>query len=100
MNLRLDWCSHEAAKYAVEHWHYSGTMPVPPIIKIGVWENEKYIGAVLFSRGASSNLYNPYGITQYQGCELTRVAFSSIGGVSNLLITVSTLSACIVEIDA
>ena len=21
--LKLDWCSHEAAKYAVEHWHYS-----------------------------------------------------------------------------
>jgi hypothetical protein len=23
--LKLDWCSHAAAKYAVEHWHYSGT---------------------------------------------------------------------------
>ena len=20
--LKLDWCSHAAAKYAVEHWHY------------------------------------------------------------------------------
>ena len=76
MNLRLDWCSHEAAKYAVENWHYSKTMPVPPIIKIGVWENAKFIGVVLFSRGASSNLYKPYNITHYQGCELTRVALN------------------------
>lgn len=21
--LRLDWCSYQAAKYAVEYWHYS-----------------------------------------------------------------------------
>lgn len=75
--LKLDWCSHEAAKYAVEHWHYSKSMPTPPVIKIGVWENEKYIGCVLFSRGASNNLGKPYGLKDIQCCELTRVALST-----------------------
>lgn len=74
VTLKIDWCSHEAAKYACTHWHYSKSVPVPPLVKIGVWENSKYIGCVIFSRGASSNLLKPYGLTQYEGCELTRVA--------------------------
>lgn len=72
--LRVDWASHEAAKYACENWHYSKSVPVPPLVKIGVWEDGKYIGVVIFSRGASSNLMKPYGLEQDQGCELTRVA--------------------------
>lgn len=73
-NLRIDWATHEAAKYACENWHYSKTIPVPPIIKIGVWEDELFIGVILFSRGASPDLLKPYGLTQFEGCELTRVA--------------------------
>ena len=73
MSLRLDWCSHEAAKYAVEHWHYSKRMPMPPLAKIGVWENE-FIGCVLFARGNTATLGKPYGLTQYETCELVRVA--------------------------
>lgn len=74
--LRVDWCSYEAAKYAVEHWHYSGSMPTPPIIKIGAWEGGAYIGCVLFSRGANKNLGNPYGLKDVEVCELTRVALN------------------------
>lgn len=74
--LRLDWCSHEAAKYAVEHWHYSGSLPTPPIVKIGVWEAEKYIGCVLFSRGGNNNALKPFRLKQTEGCELTRIALS------------------------
>lgn len=73
-DLKLDWCSHEAAKYAVEHWHYSKSLPTPPLVKVGVWENGQYIGCVLFSRGANNNLGKPYGCTTTQACELTRVA--------------------------
>lgn len=75
-NLRIDWATHEAAKYACENWHYSKTMPVPPIVKIGAWENEKFIGVILFSRGASPDLLKPYGLNQFQGAELTRIALS------------------------
>jgi len=42
-----------------------------------VWENEKFIGVVLFSRGASPGLLKPYNLTQADGCELTRIALTS-----------------------
>lgn len=75
-SLKIDWATHEASKYACENWHYSKCMPVPPLVKIGAWENLKFIGTVIFSRGASSNLSSPYRLTQDQCCELTRVALS------------------------
>ena len=74
--LRVDWCSYQAARYAVEKWHYSGSMPTPPVTCIGVWESGKYIGCVIFSRGANKNLGSFAGLTQTQVCELTRVALS------------------------
>ena len=75
-DLKIDWCSHEAAKFAVLNWHYSKAMPVGKMVNIGVWEDKKYIGCVLFSRGSNANLMTPYGLTQDQGCELTRVALT------------------------
>ena len=77
VDLKVDFCSHKAAKYAVEHWHYSESMPTPPIIKTGAWENSIYIGCVLFSRGANKNLGSFAGLDAMEVCELTRVALSN-----------------------
>lgn len=76
VELKIDWATHAAAKYACENWHYSKSVPVPPLFKVGVWENNTFVGVVIFSRGASSNLLKPYGLQQNEGCELTRVALS------------------------
>ena len=76
-DLRIDWATHEAAKYAVETWHYSRVLPVPPLVKVGAWEDGKFIGVVIFSRGANNNLLKPFGLTATEGCELTRVALTS-----------------------
>jgi hypothetical protein len=73
-DLRLDWCSHAAAKYAVEHWHYSRAMPTPPLVRVGAWEDDRFIGCVLFSRGASDGIGKPFGLRQVEVAELTRVA--------------------------
>lgn len=72
--LKIDWATHAAAKYACENWHYSKSVPVPPLIRVGAWEESKFIGVVIFSRGASSNLSKPYNLKQTECCELTRVA--------------------------
>lgn len=86
VQLKIDWATHEAAKYACQNWHYSNSVPVPPLVKIGAWENEKFIGVVIFSRGASTNLLKPYGLSQIEGCELTRVALSKhVTPVSRIL---------------
>lgn len=77
VELRLDWCSVEAARYAVEHWHYSRCLPMPPWVRIGVWEAGAFVGVVLFSRGAALNLVRAYGLQQTEGCELTRIALTT-----------------------
>ena len=74
--LKLDWCTHEAAKYACENWHYSKSIPASKLVKIGVWEDRKYIGVVIFSPGATPNLGSPYGLTQRQCVELSRIALT------------------------
>jgi hypothetical protein len=78
-SLRLDWCSTEAATYACEHWHYSRTLPVNKTVRIGVWEEEKFIGAVIFSCGSSGvgMIGKRYGLKNTQVAELSRVALRS-----------------------
>ena len=48
--LVVNFCDHKAAKFATSHWHYSKSMPTPPIVKIGVWENGDCKRVVLFGK--------------------------------------------------
>jgi len=73
-SLRVAACKRDAAVYAVEHWHYSKTMPVGRLVHHGVWERERFIGAVLYGRGANNHLGSGYGLPVEQVCELVRVA--------------------------
>ena len=75
--LHLDFCEHDAALFACKQYHYSKAMPAGKCVKIGVWEDDKFIGAVIFSRGANNRLLMPYGLEQTEGCELSRVALSA-----------------------
>jgi len=75
-NLKVDWCSYEAAKYAVERWHYSKTMPASATARLGVWEAGQFIGCVLFSKGHNRHASNPYGLLPTECCELTRIALT------------------------
>lgn len=74
--LHIDWASHQSAKYACENWHYSKSIPAGKLVKVGVWENDKFIGVVIFGRGANNNLLKPYGLNQDEGCELVRIALT------------------------
>ena len=72
--LRVAGCSTAAAQYAVLHWHYSRSLPYGPLVKFGVWESEAFVGVVIYSRGASAQIGDPFGLRQTEVCELTRVA--------------------------
>lgn len=74
--LKLDGCSYQAAKYAVEHWHYSKAMPVGKLAKIGVWENGQFIGVVIFGLGSAAACDGrKYGLRRnFDMVELQRVA--------------------------
>jgi hypothetical protein len=75
-DLRIDWATHEAAKYACENWHYSRTLPVGKMVKVGVWESGRFLGVVIFCWGMNRNLVSPYGLQITEGCELVRVALT------------------------
>jgi len=74
--LKIDWATHEAAKYACLNWHYSKTIPVGKLVKIGVWENNKFVGVVIFGRAANKSLGTPYNLLQTECCELVRIALT------------------------
>jgi hypothetical protein len=74
--LKIDWCTHAAAKYAVEHWHYSGSLPANKSVRLGVWEGGVYVGCVIFGWGANRNMAGSIGLQQTECAELTRVALT------------------------
>lgn len=74
--LRIDWATHEAAKFACLNWHYSRCIPKSKLAKFGVWEDSKFIGVVIYGVGATSDLVKQYGLDSIQGCELVRVALT------------------------
>lgn len=76
VNLRVDWCNYEAAKFAVEHWHYSRSMPGGKRVMMGVWEDARFVGAVVYGLGANRNIGAPYGLRQFEVAELVRVALA------------------------
>jgi len=76
VELKIDWATHKAAKYACETWHYSGCLPAGKIVKIGVWENFKFIGVVLFSGGPTPNMWKTYDLSPIRGSELSRIALT------------------------
>lgn len=72
---RVEFCSNEAATYAVTRWHYSKVMPAGKKITLGAWEHDSFVGAVIFSAGATHKLAEQWGLLPTQACEMTRVAF-------------------------
>jgi hypothetical protein len=74
-DLRLDWCSYQAAKWAVEHWHYSRCLPASKSQYIGVWEGDNFVGCIVFGTGAGNITKGKlYGLPEMQMAELTRIA--------------------------
>ena len=78
-DLRIDWATHAAAKYAVETWHYSRRMPKSKLFKVGAWENGNFIGVVIFGVGGGNSTHGgKYGLNRAgEVCELVRVALRS-----------------------
>ena len=91
VDLKIDWATHDAAKFAVENWHYSKCLPAGKIVKVGVWENKKFIGVVLFSRGANNNLGKPYGLSTIEVCELTRIALTKHNTTVSRIVSIAML---------
>ena len=75
--LVVDFCSYEAAKYAVMNWHYSKRMPRSRQQFVGVWEDGQFIGAVIFGKSVTPHLGKKYQLDAWTSAELTRIALNS-----------------------
>jgi hypothetical protein len=51
-------------------------MPVSKSARLGIWESEVFIGAIIFALGANPHLGNPFGCKQFERAELVRVALT------------------------
>jgi hypothetical protein len=87
--LRLDWCSFDAAKYACEHWHYSKSLPQGKTAKIGVWEKGNFIGVIVYGFGANQHLGKAFGLRMTQCIELMRVALKKHETAVSRIIAIS-----------
>ena len=60
------------------NWHYAKLVPRGfPHVRIGVWEDGSFRGALVFGRGGSDALLKRYGLSVTEGAELVRVALRS-----------------------
>jgi hypothetical protein len=69
-------CSREAANFAVMRWHYSRAFPTSKLTTFGVWEDGRFIGAVIFGWGAQPKLGRQFGASMIETSELVRVALT------------------------
>lgn len=65
----------KSAKFAVLNWHYSHSMPSGRLMCFAIEEMDKYVGAIIYGRGANNNIASPYNLSQTDVIELVRVAF-------------------------
>lgn len=72
--FEIELVNQQAALYAVKNWHYSKSLPASKLIRMGVFEDKKFIGVIIFSRGASPHLGTALDLDQTEVCELTRIA--------------------------
>lgn len=89
VDLKIDWATYEAAKYACENWHYSKVLPssMQKRVAVGAWENGAFIGVIVFGHGANPSIGSPYSLTINECVELTRVALkpSHVSQVSRIV---------------
>ena len=74
--LTIAGCSYEAAKVAITRWHYSRAMPSSKLVRFGVWEDGRFVGAIIYGVGANRHLASPFGLQPTEACELVRVALA------------------------
>lgn len=75
-SLKIDFVSHDVYKAALRRWYYRPDVPVGKLVRLGAWEDGRFVGVVSFGPGSSSTLGQRFGCTPLQSCELNRIALS------------------------
>lgn len=68
--------THKAIKYACMNFHYSKSIPITRIGFSVFNNNNEWCGVITYGGGAGSKMGAPYGLSQGQYLELTRMALN------------------------
>jgi len=74
--MRLEKASYKAIKYACLQFHYAKSVPVNPFAFSVFNSKNEWCGCILYSLGANPRLGKPYGLSQGEVVELTRMALN------------------------
>jgi hypothetical protein len=44
-------------------------MPKSKLVRIGVWEDDRFCGAIIYGLGANRHIARPFGLEDQQVCE-------------------------------
>ena len=78
-DIRYGWVDRSVCEYACKKWHYSRCCPSGKLYALGFYEDNNFIGTIIFSGGANFNLGKHWDLKVDESgvLELTRVAFSN-----------------------
>jgi hypothetical protein len=76
INNKIQIATNEMIDYACKNYHYSKSVPCGRKVAYSVFENNKFIGCIIYSLGANNNLAKSFGFVQGEVVELTRVALT------------------------
>ena len=69
--------TNQMVKYACLNYHYSKSIPAGRKMPFAIFEEDKFIGVIIYSTGANNNIAKPFGLRQGQVVELTRIALTT-----------------------
>ncbi len=72
--LEVKYTDKKTMEWFCKNHHYSRSVPVGKLIKHVVIYNNEVFGVIIYGRGANPNLAKRFNLTQYESCELVRIA--------------------------
>lgn len=74
---KIQIATNQMIDFACKNYHYSQSVPCGRKIAYSIFEENKFIGVIIYSLGANNNLAKSFNMVQGEVVELTRVALKN-----------------------
>lgn len=74
---KIQIATNAMVEFACKNFHYSQSVPCGRKIAYSIFEENKFIGVIIYSLGANNKLAQSFGMVQGEVVELTRIALST-----------------------
>jgi len=69
--------TYQMISYACKNFHYSQSIPCGRKVSFAIFEEQRFIGVIIYSLGANNNIAKSFDMEQGDVVELTRIALKS-----------------------